>query len=198
MYLVHHGIKGQKWGVRRYQNEDGTLTEAGKARYDGKPDYEARASSAGRVFRNLLTGRSSFALVDKNGNKLGEASIGQHNIDANVARSKASRARFDAEYAKASGEEKAASKKEAKAKKLEDKAHRYDELDKERALYDKHTSTGKLILQNTLMTHWGGEYYRDLRAMGAGRGEAAVKAMFGGKFAVNARAKKRYASNGSD
>ncbi len=32
-YLQHHGIKGQKWGVRRYQNEDGTLTEAGKKRY---------------------------------------------------------------------------------------------------------------------------------------------------------------------
>ena len=31
--LSHHGILGQKWGVRRYQNEDGTLTEAGKKRY---------------------------------------------------------------------------------------------------------------------------------------------------------------------
>ena len=30
--LAHHGIKGQKWGVRRFQNEDGTLTDAGKAR----------------------------------------------------------------------------------------------------------------------------------------------------------------------
>lgn len=29
-YLVHHGIKGQRWGVRRYQNEDGSWTEAGK------------------------------------------------------------------------------------------------------------------------------------------------------------------------
>ncbi len=32
--LYHWGIKGQKWGVRRYQNEDGTLTEEGKKRYN--------------------------------------------------------------------------------------------------------------------------------------------------------------------
>lgn len=32
-YLSHHGIRGQKWGIRRYQNEDGTLTNAGKSRY---------------------------------------------------------------------------------------------------------------------------------------------------------------------
>lgn len=47
-YLEHHGILGQKWGVRRYQNSDGTLTSAGKKRYtevatseseDGKTKY---------------------------------------------------------------------------------------------------------------------------------------------------------------
>ena len=32
-YLEHHGIKGQKWGVRRFQNDDGTWTDEGKKRY---------------------------------------------------------------------------------------------------------------------------------------------------------------------
>lgn len=33
LYIAHHGIKGQKWGYRRWQNSDGTLTPAGKEHY---------------------------------------------------------------------------------------------------------------------------------------------------------------------
>lgn len=31
--ISHHGVLGQKWGIRRYQNEDGTLTDSGKKQY---------------------------------------------------------------------------------------------------------------------------------------------------------------------
>lgn len=41
-YLMHHGIKGQKWGLRRFQNADGTLTAAGKARYGTREAFEAK------------------------------------------------------------------------------------------------------------------------------------------------------------
>lgn len=34
LYLVHHGILVQKWGVRRYQDKDGSLTAAGRERYE--------------------------------------------------------------------------------------------------------------------------------------------------------------------
>lgn len=36
-YLAHYGVKGQKWGVRRYQNEDGTLTPEGRRKYNQLP-----------------------------------------------------------------------------------------------------------------------------------------------------------------
>ena len=46
-YLVHHGIKGQRWGIRRFQNEDGTLTNAGKKRYS----FKERAEISGERMR---------------------------------------------------------------------------------------------------------------------------------------------------
>lgn len=36
--LKHYGVKGMKWGVRRYQNEDGSLTAAGQKKYSKMTD----------------------------------------------------------------------------------------------------------------------------------------------------------------
>ena len=46
-YLAHHGIKGQKWGVRRFQNEDGSYTAAGQVRRElnsGSSIFSRRAN----------------------------------------------------------------------------------------------------------------------------------------------------------
>ena len=50
-YMIHHGIKGQKWGVRRYQNEDGSLTYNGRKHYG----YSERITNAGRKIRDYMT-----------------------------------------------------------------------------------------------------------------------------------------------
>lgn len=49
-YLMHHGILGQKWGVRRFQNSDGSLTAAGRERY-AKSEQKRLNKQANKAIR---------------------------------------------------------------------------------------------------------------------------------------------------
>lgn len=69
--LAHHGIKGMKWGVRRFQTKDGSLTPAGKKRYaaeldDKKASYESakKARSTARVNRAVAKKQYDSAFND--------------------------------------------------------------------------------------------------------------------------------------
>lgn len=68
--LYHHGIKGQRWGVRRYQNADGSYTSAGKAHRSSKngSDSETRKARAKKIaaVAGALTLAAAAAYVASN------------------------------------------------------------------------------------------------------------------------------------
>lgn len=58
-YLIHYGVKGQKWGERRYRNEDGTLTAEGREHYGiGKMNDTKRYLGGGNVRRAFADWRA--------------------------------------------------------------------------------------------------------------------------------------------
>ena len=55
--LRHHGIKGQKWGVRRFQNADGGLTVMGKLRYGTSKDYQELSNQVNKADSLIKTAK---------------------------------------------------------------------------------------------------------------------------------------------
>lgn len=71
-YLAHHGILGMKWGIRRFRNYDGTLTNAGRKRYDSPrnlrykktaKEQEARKEKRRTRAKQIAKGLAAAALV---------------------------------------------------------------------------------------------------------------------------------------
>lgn len=94
--LYHHGIKGQRWGIRRFQNPDGSLKAAGAKRYGVAQDRANRAASEART---------AHKLADKYTNAMNrKAAKRQAQADANpksgIKRDKANRAQQEAATAK--------------------------------------------------------------------------------------------------
>lgn len=67
--LRHDGVKGMRWGVRRYQNKDGSLTELGKKRYarDAREkEYDKYDASTGQYYKTSKKNGRSDLEVDAN------------------------------------------------------------------------------------------------------------------------------------
>lgn len=99
--LMHHGIKGQKWGVRRYQNEDGSLTPAGMKRYgvgDGKDSSKIRYKQIRRNLNVDIEGAEQN--IAKANTQLKKRRKDYYNTYSEDAFKKYARASLQEEYAK--------------------------------------------------------------------------------------------------
>lgn len=75
-WLVHHGILGQKWGVRRFQNKDGSLTEAGKKHIADQKNHKFGSYEDEKATAQKL-GDNAFKMYKRLSTQLDEGKISE-------------------------------------------------------------------------------------------------------------------------
>lgn len=81
--LYHHGIKGQKWGVRRYQNKDGSLTPLGRKTYGSRNNYErVKAKNAEASQQRVKQVKNVKNTIDSVDNALSKVDSVNRNVNA--------------------------------------------------------------------------------------------------------------------
>lgn len=92
--LYHHGIKGMKWGRRRYRNADGSLTPAGKKRYGDDSDQKAeKRKKVGKAL--AIAGASAAAVGAGVAGAVGAAELAKRDKQAAERRKENAQRRFD-------------------------------------------------------------------------------------------------------
>lgn len=89
--LQHHGIKGQKWGIRRFQNKDGSLTPRGRQRYE-------KVTIDGQTYR--VEGRDPSKAADEAVRRAREQGFEAYRYTSDDKRSKVRQVELEQRYIK--------------------------------------------------------------------------------------------------
>lgn len=156
--VKHWGVIGMKWGIRKYQNPDGTLTEAGKARYGDVGHYEYR--SIGQK------------LAQRKANKLSQKAE-SHRQYSEAKRKLAydNKRKYEDEFKDRARQEFL----DASSAHAQSQLEAYKQRDNDRLEYAKRTSWGKAIAQKIILGPMDTSYQR-ARSRGKGR----IQSLFSG------------------
>lgn len=161
-HLEHYGVLGMKWGMRRYQNKDGSLTPRGEKHYAKTGEYGYHYKShATKKYQRKAKRAETKAQIYRDSSK--EVRGYNRNNDFNEKRNNRFASKWDAK----------ANKLSAKAAKYRHRAERSASLDAREQEAAKKISVGKALATRAILGGAASKSYQQFRAM-AGGGKAGI------------------------